>query len=107
MNGTPEAFNRFRKTFQAGDMIFSEYEPGDNFYLIQIGRVQIVKIFGDLEKTIAVLNPGEIFGEMSLIDAGPRSATVKALTDTGPPPRSQVIFEFPAKRGSARWKSMP
>jgi len=79
MNGTPEAFNRFRKTFQAGDMIFSEYEPGDNFYLIQAGRVQIVKIFGDLEKTIAVLNPGEIFGEMAILEEAPRSATAIAI----------------------------
>ena len=49
-NGSADAFNRFRKTFQAGDVIFSEYEPGDNFYLIQVGRLQIVKIFGELEK---------------------------------------------------------
>jgi CRP/FNR family cyclic AMP-dependent transcriptional regulator len=79
MNGSAEAFNRFRKTFQAGDVIFSEYEPGDNFYLIQSGRVQIVKIFGDLEKTIAILNPGEIFGEMAILEEAPRSATAIAM----------------------------
>ena len=79
MNGPSGAFNRFRKTFQAGDVIFSEYEPGDNFYLIQVGRVQIVKIFGDLEKTIAVLNPGEIFGEMAILEEAPRSATAIAM----------------------------
>ena len=79
MNGSAQAFNRFRKTFQAGDVIFSEYEPGDNFYLIQSGRVQIVKIFGDLEKTIAILNPGEIFGEMAILEEAPRSATAIAM----------------------------
>jgi CRP-like cAMP-binding protein len=78
-------FERFAVTFQKGDIIFCEYEPGDSFYLIQSGRVQIVKIMDDIEKTIDYLNPGEIFGEMAILDAAPRSAsaiaadTVKAL----------------------------
>ena len=37
-------FNRFSKTFRKGDIIFCEYEPGDTFYLIQAGRVQVVRI---------------------------------------------------------------
>ncbi len=44
-------FNRFAKTFRKGDIIFCEYEPGDTFYLIQSGRVQVVRIIGDLERT--------------------------------------------------------
>ena len=43
-------FNRFAKSFRKGDIIFCEYEPGDTFYLIQAGRVQVVRIIGDLEK---------------------------------------------------------
>ncbi len=72
-------FDRFKKTFQKGDVIFCEYEPGDNFYLIQAGRVQIVKIFGEIEKAIAILQPGEIFGEMAILEEAPRSATAIAL----------------------------
>ncbi|MBN1838306.1 MAG: cyclic nucleotide-binding domain-containing protein, partial [Spirochaetales bacterium] len=68
MDPRNEAFNRFRKTFQQGDVIFCEYEPGDTFYMIQTGRVQIVKIFEEIEKTIAILNPGEIFGEMAILE---------------------------------------
>ena len=45
-------FERFAVTFKKGDIIFCEYEPGDTFYLIQSGRVQIVKIMDDIEKTI-------------------------------------------------------
>ena len=37
-------FSRFGVTFKKGDIIFCEYEPGDTFYLIQSGRVQIVTI---------------------------------------------------------------
>ena len=71
-------FERFAKTFQEKDIIFCEYEPGDAFYLIQSGRVQIVKIVDDLEKIIDILHPGEIFGEMAILEEAPRSATAIA-----------------------------
>lgn len=72
-------FERFAVIFQPGDIIFCEYEPGDNFYLIQSGRVQIVKILGNIEKNIDILMPGEIFGEMAILEEAPRSATAVAL----------------------------
>ena len=73
------AFGRFARTFQAGEMIFSEFEPGDAFYLIQSGRVELVKIIGDIEKTLDILQPSEMFGEMALLENSPRSATAIAL----------------------------
>lgn len=73
------AFERFAVTFQKGDIIFSEHEPGDSFYLIQSGRVQIIRIMGDIEKTIDILHPGEIFGEMAILEDSPRSASAIAL----------------------------
>lgn len=75
------AFGRFSRTFQAGEIIFSEYEPGDNFYLIQSGRVQLVKLVGDIERTLDVLNPSEMFGEMAILEKSPRSATALALDE--------------------------
>jgi len=74
-------FNRFLKTFRKGDIIFCEWEPGDTFYLIQSGRVQIVRIIGELEKNIDVLYPGEVFGEMAILEEAPRSATTIALDE--------------------------
>jgi CRP-like cAMP-binding protein len=74
-------FMRFSKTFRKGDIIFCEYEPGDTFYLIQAGRVQIVRIIGDMEKNIDVLNPTEVFGEMAILEEAPRSATAIALDE--------------------------
>lgn len=79
MDLNSQAFERFAVTYQPGDMIFSEYEPGDSFYLIQDGRVQISKIMGDIEKTIDILQPGEIFGEMAILEEAPRSASAIAL----------------------------
>lgn len=71
-------FERFAVTYNPGDIIFCEYEPGDSFYLIQSGRVKIVKIFGNIEKTVDIMHPGEFFGEMALLEEAPRSATIIA-----------------------------
>jgi len=73
-----EAFERFAVSYQPGEIIFCEYEPGDAFYLIQEGRVQISKIMGDIEKTVDVLQPGEVFGEMAILEEAPRSASAIA-----------------------------
>ena len=79
MNIDLSKFDRFKVAFQKGDQIFCEYEPGDSFYLIQSGRVQIVKIMGDIEKIVDILHPGEIFGEMAILEEAPRSASAIAI----------------------------
>lgn len=73
------AFSRFAKTFEAGSVIISEYEPGDCFYLIQSGRVQLVKCVNDKKKNLDILMPGEFFGEMAILENSPRSATCVAI----------------------------
>jgi CRP-like cAMP-binding protein len=75
------AFDRFAKTIPKGRMIFCEYEPGNSFYLIQEGRVQITKVMGNIEKAIDILHPGELFGEMAILEEAPRSASAIALDD--------------------------
>jgi CRP/FNR family cyclic AMP-dependent transcriptional regulator len=79
MDINPSLTQRFGKIYQNQEIIFSEYEPGDTFFLIQTGKVQIVKIMGEIEKTLDVLEPGEIFGEMAILEDIPRSATAMAL----------------------------
>ena len=68
----------------AGDIVFEEGDPGDSFYLIVSGSVKISRNIhsgpGDGEQLLlGVREPGEIFGEMSLLDWQPRSA--RASTD--------------------------
>jgi len=73
------AFTRFARVYQPEEIIFAEYEPGDSFYLIQGGKVKISKIVGELEKTVDILQPPEIFGEMAILEGAPRSATAQAI----------------------------
>ena len=73
------AFERFAKTDEPGQVIISEYEPGDCFYLIQSGNVQLVKCVNGTSKNLDILKPGEFFGEMAILDNSPRSATCMAV----------------------------
>ncbi len=73
------AFARFAKIYHPGQVIISEYEPGDCFYLIQAGQVQLVKTVNGSNKNLDILMPSEIFGEMAILDNTPRSATCMAL----------------------------
>ncbi len=72
------AFERFAKEYENGQVIIAEYEPGDSFYLIQSGKVRLVKCVNDTLKNLDILKPGEFFGEMAILDNSPRSATCMA-----------------------------
>lgn len=65
--------------FRAGSMIFREGDPGDKLYIILDGRVRISKFIpGVGEEALALLDRGDFFGEMALIDDQPRSADAKS-----------------------------
>ena len=74
-------FERFTKQYKKGDVIICEAEPGETFYLIKSGKVQIVKTISGQNKNLDVLKPGEFFGEMAILDNSPRTATCVAKTD--------------------------
>jgi CRP/FNR family cyclic AMP-dependent transcriptional regulator len=65
-----------------GEVLFAEGEPGDRMYVIVDGKVKLGQTSGDgRESLLAVLGPGEMFGELSLFDPGVRTSTATALTD--------------------------
>ena len=71
-----------KKYFKKGAKIIEEGTLSDCAYLIESGRVQVSKTMGNgEEQVVGILEENDIFGEMSLIDSLPRSATVFALED--------------------------
>lgn len=71
------------KSFHAGQEIFREGDKGDSFFLIIEGKVRIIKqLANDNTEEVAVLQSGDYFGEMSLLDGEPRSASVEAMEDS-------------------------
>ena len=64
-----------------GDTLFIEGDPGDRLYVIVDGKIKLGASSADGRETLlAVLGPGEMFGELSLFDPGPRTSTATALT---------------------------
>ncbi len=77
---TPEALAMIaqvttEEVYPSGTRIFQYGEPGDKLYIILEGKVRIFREVGGMgEEALAVLAPGEVFGEMALLDESPRSA---------------------------------
>jgi CRP/FNR family cyclic AMP-dependent transcriptional regulator len=66
-----------------GKALFSEGEPGDRLYVVTDGKIKLGRTAADgRENLLAVLGRGEMFGELSLFDPGPRTATATAVTDS-------------------------
>lgn len=72
---------QFTRSYPKDTMIFSENMPGKEMYIIQKGSVKITKIVNDNEVLLAVLKQGDMFGEMSLIESKPRSASAIAFEE--------------------------
>ncbi len=79
LDGSTEEFNRF---YPKDTVVFCEGMPGTELYIIQKGSIKITKIVENTEVLLAVLKPGDIFGEMALLENKPRSATAIAYEDT-------------------------
>ncbi|MFN8672266.1 MAG: Crp/Fnr family transcriptional regulator [Candidatus Sericytochromatia bacterium] len=70
------------RSFEKGKTIFYEQDQGTSFYLILSGQVKIVMMSNDgREHTLGVLKQKDFFGEVSMLDGQPRSATAIALSD--------------------------
>jgi len=76
-----EDLNSFNRVYPKSTMIFSENEPGKELFIIQKGTVKITKIVNNNEVMLAILKPGDIFGEMALLENKPRSASAIAHED--------------------------
>ena len=71
-------YSRERR-YAAGDLIFAEGEPGDCLYIVVDGAVRISRMVPGMgEECLAILERGEVFGELALVDDQPRSADARA-----------------------------
>ena len=69
-----------RRTYRRGEVIFHLGDPGQTLHVVCQGHVKIVlPTESGEEAVLSILGPGELFGEMALLDGAPRSATVVAL----------------------------
>ncbi len=71
----------FSVEFQAVYLIFEEGDLGTDMYIVQQGKVAIQKTYKGSERQLALLGQGDFFGEMSVLEDLPRTATAKAVSD--------------------------
>lgn len=77
-----QATSPFLVEFEAGESIFSEGDLGTEMYIIQNGRVEVVKQVRGEEIRLALLEKGDFFGEMSILEGLARTASVRAIEKT-------------------------
>jgi CRP-like cAMP-binding protein len=71
---------RFLVKFEPGQTIFEQGRPGAEMFVIQEGQVEILRRVGPMERRLAMLEAGDFFGEMSVLEDLPRSATARAVS---------------------------
>lgn len=82
MKGFGGGGREFEESYAHGDLIVREGDTSRHMYVIQTGRVEITKRIGGDEVTLAILDKGDFFGEMSLLESLPRDANARAVGPT-------------------------
>lgn len=70
------------KTYQRSDVIMKEEEPGDELCIVLAGQVEVRCTTANDGPSLVLLGPGQGFGEISMLDSGPRSATITCASET-------------------------
>jgi CRP-like cAMP-binding protein len=74
-------YEKFLVSHLMGEIIFSEGEIGTEMYIVQSGTVELLKAIGGETRVLATLEKGDFFGEMSVLEDVPRTASARAKTD--------------------------
>ena len=70
------------RTIGAGDLLLRQGEAGEEMYIIMAGELEVIREQAGQESVLASRGPGDVIGEMSLLEQEPRSASVRALSDS-------------------------
>lgn len=73
-------YERFGRSYAAGEAIYAEGDPADLCFLVQEGRVRVFKRIRDAERSLTVLRTGDVFGEEALLAGAVRGAAAEAQT---------------------------
>src|SRR5947207_11727371 len=76
-----ELFDKYKTSYKKGDQIFAKGDLGNEMFIIQTGKVRIFKNIDGFDQTLTSLEKGDFFGEMSILEGMPRSASAEAEDD--------------------------
>ena len=84
---------RLGRQFGAGEVLFEEGQPATEAYLLQSGRVRLIKHIGASERSLRVVRPGDLFGESALVPGSRRGSTAVALVEGAALSLQQETFQ--------------
>lgn len=79
MTGNLDFLAESRVSAEAGDFVFREQEPGADMFIIHSGQIELLQERDGAERRVALLEAGDFFGEMSLLDGLPRETSARAV----------------------------
>jgi CRP-like cAMP-binding protein len=82
MAGKESPFSKFLNHYSKGQFVFREGEDGDEMYIIQSGQVAIQKTLRNKKTVLTLLEKGDFFGEMSILERLPRTADAEVIEDS-------------------------
>ncbi len=85
--------DRHGREFSAGDVIFTDGDPAREAFVLQTGRVRLIKRIGAADRGLRILRPGDLFGESALMNGAPRNRTAVALEDAVALALDQATFQ--------------
>jgi CRP/FNR family transcriptional regulator, cyclic AMP receptor protein len=85
--------SRFGRRFAAGEVVFEAGSPATEAYLLQEGRIRLIKKVGSSERSLRVVRPGDLFGEQALMAGAVRTSTAVALIESSALALEQATFE--------------
>ena len=95
-----DIINQFGRKYSAGEYIFREGDVGEEMFIIHDGSIRITKKTDEGEKTLVQLTAGDFFGEMAVIDKGPRSASAIAIDEAVCIVLNEELFEQQMQRNA-------
>jgi CRP-like cAMP-binding protein len=100
MTNENDIISQYGRKYASGEHIFKEGDHGEEMFIIHAGSVRITKSTDEGEKTLVTLGAGDFFGEMAVIDKGPRSASAVANEETVCIVLNEELFEQQMQRNA-------
>src|ERR1700709_3192 len=85
--------SRYGRRVSAGSVLFRDGDPATEAFLLQEGRVRLIKHVGAMERSLRVVGPGDLFGEGALVKGSLRTSTALALDDAVMLAFDQITFD--------------
>ncbi|MCZ6669898.1 MAG: cyclic nucleotide-binding domain-containing protein, partial [Acidobacteria bacterium] len=95
-----DPFKDYKIRFKAGEKIFQQGDVGTEMYIVRTGSVQIIREFAGKKEKLSLLEKGDFFGEMAVLEGSPRTDSASAAEETELVRIHSAIFDRMIRRNT-------